>query len=168
LRLPDKNTAGEEDNIDGDNSVLQGYHDWKKETGRLNAGDSHAAHAGMTGPDLAKASGQGRGNTAEPAAASYDEAQYSPLTPYFVDKNQPGCKKGSKVLIGQNGWLERTGKTPEKRKDSHKSGMLESIKRIAKDMVSATMNATVLLRPAMILTSTPDDFKSSSSRRNQG
>jgi hypothetical protein len=65
------------------------------------------------------------------------EALYSPLTPYFADKKFP-VKKGGKTMIGDNGWLERTApKTPEMKKSSpKKSGLLDSIKKIAKEMVN--------------------------------
>ena len=41
-------------------------------------------------------------------------------------------------MIGQNGWLERTGVTAEKEKKTpqKKTRILDSIKKIAKDMVS--------------------------------
>ena len=66
---------------------------------------------------------------------------FSPLALYFRGQDLSTVKKVEKVLIGDNGWLERTGqqdeqtemdkKTPQKR-----AGFLDSIKKIAKDMVS--------------------------------
>jgi hypothetical protein len=47
-------------------------------------------------------------------------------------------KKGGKVLIGDNGWLERPPVSPQnKNKGSPKrSGILDSIKKMARDVVS--------------------------------
>lgn len=60
---------------------------------------------------------------------------YSPLTPFFADKREPAHKKGSKIMFGQNGWLEKTGQTPEK-KNPQTKGMFEGIKKMAKGFVS--------------------------------
>ncbi|KAF4509552.1 hypothetical protein G6O67_003716 [Ophiocordyceps sinensis] len=63
---------------------------------------------------------------------------FSPLALYFRGQDFPSTKKGEKTLIGQNGWLERTGfaswrepKAPHK-----KTGILESLKKIAKDVTA--------------------------------
>lgn len=47
------------------------------------------------------------------------------------------AKKGEKTMIGDNGWLERTDKVPDKTKKTpqKKVGIIEGIKKIAKDMV---------------------------------
>jgi hypothetical protein len=66
------------------------------------------------------------------------EPQPSPLAPYFADKDFPVVRKGGKVMIGDNGWLERTGSPPAKKgKESppKRQGFLDSIKKMAKDMV---------------------------------
>jgi hypothetical protein len=62
---------------------------------------------------------------------------FSPFASYFAEGNQHATRKGGKVMIGDNGWLERTSSTPgRKAKDSpKKAGILSSIKKIAKDMV---------------------------------
>jgi hypothetical protein len=56
---------------------------------------------------------------------------------YFRGTDYPSVKKGEKVMIGDNGWLERTdngadqvSKAPQK-----KTGILDSIKKMAKDVV---------------------------------
>ena len=75
-----------------------------------------------------------------------DDADMPPSTPfspfpyYFRGEGQV-TKVGEKKLIGENGWLERTN-PPDEGKDKKKSpqkktGFLDSIKRIAKDMVSS-------------------------------
>lgn len=65
------------------------------------------------------------------------ERKYSPLTPFFADKSFPVPRKGKKTLIGDNGWLERTVASPEKKgKESpKKQGLFDSLKKIAKEMV---------------------------------
>ena len=42
-------------------------------------------------------------------------------------------------MFGENGWLEKTGQTPEKKKDPQKKSMFEGIKKIAKGLVSRTL-----------------------------
>lgn len=64
---------------------------------------------------------------------------FSPLALYFRGNGFPTAKKGEKTMIGRNGWLERTGRdSPDKRKKTgqKKAGILESIKKIAKDMTA--------------------------------
>ncbi|KAJ6781072.1 hypothetical protein PWT90_03053 [Aphanocladium album] len=67
-----------------------------------------------------------------------ESPMFSPLPLYFRGQDFPTVKQGGKTLIGNNGWLEKTGqearldrenKTPQK-----KTGIFESIKKIAKDM----------------------------------
>ncbi|KAI5457246.1 hypothetical protein BGZ63DRAFT_427967 [Mariannaea sp. PMI_226] len=62
--------------------------------------------------------------------------QFSPLQLYFRGSGFPSDKKGEKILIGDNGWLERTEETPDKVKKTtpKKAGIIEGIKKIAKDM----------------------------------
>jgi hypothetical protein len=45
---------------------------------------------------------------------------------------------GEKTMIGTNGWLERTGGSPEKlgKKGQKKMGIFQSLKKMAKEMVS--------------------------------
>ncbi|POR32969.1 Uncharacterized protein TPAR_06834 [Tolypocladium paradoxum] len=72
------------------------------------------------------------------AVQSGDSPPFSPLALYFRGNDFPSIKKGEKTMIGQNGWLERTGKASEKAKKApqKKAGILESIKKIAKDMTA--------------------------------
>lgn len=67
-----------------------------------------------------------------------DSPLFSPLPLYFRGQGFPTEKKGEKTLIGSNGWLERTGSQPVvgKKTPPKKTGLLDSIKKIAKDMVS--------------------------------
>lgn len=72
------------------------------------------------------------------AQRDMDSPLFSPLAFYFRGPDFPTTKKGEKTMIGQNGWLERTEKSPDKGKKApqKKVGILDSIKKIAKDMVS--------------------------------
>lgn len=75
-----------------------------------------------------------------PAEAVSESPLFSPLPLYFRGQDFPVVKRGGKTLIGNNGWLEKTGqdsvgldadgKAPHK-----KAGIIDSIKKIAKDMV---------------------------------
>ncbi|EFY99248.1 hypothetical protein X797_002410 [Metarhizium robertsii] len=70
--------------------------------------------------------------------------QFSPLPLYFRGQNFPSTRKGEKTMIGQNGWLECTGKADddEKKPQVKKLGFfLNSIKKIAKD-VTAELNTS--------------------------
>lgn len=60
---------------------------------------------------------------------------FSPLALYFRGQGFPSKKMGEKTMIGDNGWLERTEKVSGQGRHK-KTGVLESIKRIAKEMVS--------------------------------
>ncbi|KAF4467662.1 hypothetical protein FALBO_5462 [Fusarium albosuccineum] len=61
---------------------------------------------------------------------------FSPLQLYFRGTDFPSVKKGEKTMIGDNGWLERTDKNVDltKKGPQKKVGILDSIKKIAKDM----------------------------------
>nr|RBQ83296.1 hypothetical protein FVER53263_11360 [Fusarium verticillioides] len=68
--------------------------------------------------------------------AVQDTPIFSPLQFYFRGTDYPSSKKGEKIMIGDNGWLERpdggpdqSAKTPQK-----KTGILDNIKKLAKDM----------------------------------
>ncbi|KAF5563142.1 hypothetical protein FNAPI_2812 [Fusarium napiforme] len=68
--------------------------------------------------------------------AVHDTPVFSPLQFYFRGTDYPSSKKGEKIMIGDNGWLERpdggpdqSAKTPQK-----KTGILDNIKKLAKDM----------------------------------
>ncbi len=78
--------------------------------------------------------------TCYPPEMVSESPTFSPLPLYFRGQDFPTVKQGGKTLIGNNGWLEKTGqeglgqdgehKTPQKR-----AGIFDSIKKIAKDMV---------------------------------
>lgn len=67
---------------------------------------------------------------------------FSPLQLYFRGPDFPSVKKGEKTMIGDNGWLERTDRAADaaKRAPQKKAGILDSIKKIAKDMVSLRLD----------------------------
>ena len=62
---------------------------------------------------------------------------FSPLRFYFRGSDFPSEKMGGKTMIGEKGWLERTDPEPEKAKkgNAKRFGILDGIKKIAKDMV---------------------------------
>ncbi|KAH6877333.1 hypothetical protein B0T10DRAFT_584400 [Thelonectria olida] len=69
------------------------------------------------------------------ALRSENATPFSPLQMYFRGPDFPSVKKGEKTMIGNNGWLERTDQAPEKKKTpQRKGGIIEGIKKIAKDM----------------------------------
>ncbi|KAK0390080.1 hypothetical protein NLU13_3653 [Sarocladium strictum] len=70
------------------------------------------------------------------AIASIESPLFSPLASYFRGPDFPSEKKGGKIMIGDNGWLERTQSVNDqtKRSPSKRIGILEGIKKIARDM----------------------------------
>ncbi|KAF5232829.1 hypothetical protein FANTH_12790 [Fusarium anthophilum] len=75
-------------------------------------------------------------NNSNYCRAVQDTPVFSPLQFYFRGTDYPSSKKGEKIMIGDNGWLERpdgrpdqSAKTPQK-----KTGILDNIKKLAKDM----------------------------------
>ncbi|KAI9155316.1 hypothetical protein HJFPF1_07898 [Paramyrothecium foliicola] len=96
-----------------------------------------------------------------PARMSYGDEEsplFSPLPLYFRGQDFPSLKKGEKTLIGQNGWLERTGNpaTKEKKSPQKKGGIIDSIKKIAKDMTEIPARRLLLnpreqLGPNMVI-----------------
>lgn len=117
-------------------NVLQSYNQWrngkvspKRPTEAPSRSQSARLPARLTA----------RGNIEK--AEGRLETVYSPLTPFFSTKDLPASTKVSKTLIGDNGWLERTGKSPEKAAPSpKKAGFLDNLKKKAKEMVGH-MNA---------------------------
>ena len=76
--------------------------------------------------------------TYEPDASGGEPSPlFSPLSFYFRDKNASSSKKGEKVMIGRNGWLERPTRSSndEKKTQSKRAGFIDSIKKVAREMV---------------------------------
>lgn len=61
--------------------------------------------------------------------------EFSPLPLYFRGHGFPTTKTGEKTMIGRNGWLECTGQAISDDKRTKKVGFLESIKKIAREVV---------------------------------
>ncbi|KHN97830.1 uncharacterized protein MAM_04219 [Metarhizium album ARSEF 1941] len=64
--------------------------------------------------------------------------QFSPLPLHFQGQSSSSTRRGEKIMIGQNGWLECTSKVDddEKKPQVKRLGLfLNSIKKIAKDVV---------------------------------
>ncbi|KAJ6440836.1 Zn(2)-Cys(6) zinc finger domain protein [Purpureocillium lavendulum] len=74
---------------------------------------------------------------------TFEDQVFSPLALYFCGQDFPTVKKGEKTMIGQNGWLERTERcSPEKgtKTPQKKAGILQSIKKMARDMTAEFSN----------------------------
>ncbi|KAF5019753.1 hypothetical protein F66182_8225 [Fusarium sp. NRRL 66182] len=68
---------------------------------------------------------------------------FSPLQFYFRGTDYPSAKKGEKTMIGDNGWLERTDRGVEQtaKVPQKKTGILDSIKKMAKDVAELHHNS---------------------------
>ncbi|EGR46110.1 uncharacterized protein TRIREDRAFT_110534 [Trichoderma reesei QM6a] len=76
---------------------------------------------------------------------SDENTLFSPLALYFRGDEFPTEKKGEKTMIGENGWLECTDQSdPNKNKQTpqKKTGILDGIRKIAKDMSRRTLPAS--------------------------
>lgn len=74
-----------------------------------------------------------------------ESPMFSPLPLYFRGQDFPTVKQGGKTLIGNNGWLEKTGQDGlgldgASKSAQKKTGIFDSIKKIAKDMVRDTVS----------------------------
>lgn len=119
-------------------SVLRDYATWADSSTHALNGDGargmspppstpeHGAAISQTGLD--NNNDDNRGDTRD---------VYSPLAPFAKGGGNSITGKGRKVMIGSNGWLERTGKTPDKKPSPlKKGGFLDALKRMAKEVVS--------------------------------
>lgn len=63
---------------------------------------------------------------------------FSPLALYFRDQEYPAERQGKKTMIGKDGWLEVTERSSyhNKQTSPKKTGILDGIRKIAKDIVS--------------------------------
>lgn len=70
-------------------------------------------------------------------SASLESPMFSPLAFYFRGQDPQVKRRGHKTLIGDNGWLEKTGnQTPkETRSPPKKAKLFDSIRKLARDMV---------------------------------
>ncbi|KAF5543654.1 hypothetical protein FPHYL_11232 [Fusarium phyllophilum] len=68
--------------------------------------------------------------------AVQDTPAFSPLQFYFRGTDYPSSKKGEKIMIGDNGWLERPDGNPDQsvKTPQKKTRILDNIKKLAKDM----------------------------------
>lgn len=133
LKVSSKIDANTDTNM-GEDLVLQGYHVWKRSYSRIE-NTANPPSFEYSHPESSE-SGLGPGRAGIRPMMAQKDALYSPLTPFFVDKEETSTKKGSKIMFGQNGWLEKTGQTPEKKKDSQKRSMFEGVKKMARGFVS--------------------------------
>ncbi|KAH7134836.1 hypothetical protein B0J13DRAFT_528942 [Dactylonectria estremocensis] len=130
-------------------AVVDAYKDWAQiHTPSTPPRDSSVRPESLTRrPRRSKSTGEGlrQSRTADvplpsitPRDALRSEATplFSPLQFYFRGPDFPMTKMGGKTMIGDNGWLERTDQTPDttKKTPQKKVGIIEGIKKIAKDM----------------------------------
>ncbi|KAJ0166287.1 hypothetical protein CTA2_7921 [Colletotrichum tanaceti] len=112
-------------------NVLQSYSGWKDSNVQAPVPDVPGC------VENAQGHGPYKGRLEALRQPVMDASQiYSPLRPYFAYKELPTQKIAGKTLIGEQGWLERPNQTPDRRKDSSpkKPGLLDSLKKMAKDM----------------------------------
>lgn len=101
-------------------------------------------HSKITAEELRRLDSQARhhpeagGKESKQTRPPMDSPMFSPLAVYFRSQDFPTVKKGGKIMIGRDGWLERTEKLSDqdKKAPQRKVGILDSIKKIAKDIVS--------------------------------
>lgn len=126
--------------VNGQASVLMAYSGWR---------DSHALdERTVASPKRGKSTRKMPPSPLKLMAdklSLHETSNYSPLTPYFVDKMFPGPKKGSKTLIGENGWLQRTCNNQAEEPLPKKSGIIDSIKKKAKEFVRLDLSCKICL-----------------------
>ena len=66
-------------------------------------------------------------------------AMYSPLTSIFNEPQFATVRRGHKVMVGHNGWLERPGTLDKKPAPPKKARLLDTLKRMAKEVVRYEM-----------------------------
>lgn len=66
-------------------------------------------------------------------------AIYSPLTNLSNEPQFATVRRGHKVMVGHNGWLERPETLDRKPAPLKKARFLDTLKRMAKDVVSCEM-----------------------------
>ncbi|CAM1509215.1 Fc.00g029540.m01.CDS01 [Cosmosporella sp. VM-42] len=135
------------------NAVISSYKDWAQMNSPSTNGVPPPRQESLQNrPRRSKSNAEGLRETHAAAAAALQSPPmpqqltvptcntplFSPLQLYFRGPDFPTVKKGEKTMIGDNGWLERTEKTQEKTKKvaPKKTGILDSIKQIAKDMAA--------------------------------
>lgn len=133
------------------NAVIDSYKDWAQmNSPSTNREPPPRQESLMNRPRRSKSNAEGlrQANLAgqqtlqvpqQPTMPPQDTPLFSPLQFYFRGPDYPTVKKGEKTMIGDNGWLERTEKLQEATKKAapKKIGIIDSIKKIAKDMVCA-------------------------------
>ncbi|KAF5511683.1 hypothetical protein CGCS363_v002771 [Colletotrichum siamense] len=135
-----KNTSQQVD------SVLQSYSGWKNSNPHTTTVPTGAPDVDSRGvASQRQAPPKGRLEALRQPAMDDAGQLYSPLRPYFAYKDLAVHKIAGKTLIGEQGWLERPNessdqKSPDrKKKDTSpkKPGLLDSLKKIAKEMTES-------------------------------
>lgn len=119
-------------------NVLQSYSGWKDSNAPTLAPDADAGGRGASA--LERGPLKGRHEALRQPATDVGQ-MYSPLRPYFVHRDLPVQKIAGKTLIGEQGWLERPEKISDRKKKDgspKKPGLLDSLKKIAKEMARSS------------------------------
>ncbi|EFW98692.1 hypothetical protein CMQ_4544 [Grosmannia clavigera kw1407] len=122
--------------------VLQEYARWSMSN---PSGRGSGSTRQATEPDHSMESGQSGSNEMySPKAASRPD--FSPLTNYSSSPKHTAPQKGRKIMVGKNGWLERTGDSGNNPSPPKKSGIMGTLKRMAREVAEAT-DIKVVRRP---------------------
>ncbi|SPO05786.1 uncharacterized protein DNG_08473 [Cephalotrichum gorgonifer] len=145
LRIPSKNDGSSGVDM-GDNQIFHGYCAWKLSPNGHRDSPGHTVSDGRTNydnlhPESFPTRPGARNEGGVKATKSQREALYSPLTPFFADNGGLADRKGSKIMFGQNGWLEKTGPTLEKKEEPQKKSMLGGLKKIAKEFAASSVGS---------------------------
>lgn len=130
-------------------NVMHSYKVWAAPAGAAQASSMHLRASSPVRQSVGRTRGQSpsRKTDAKARADTLKRSEapatvYSPLMTYFASEGFPVQKVGGKTMIGHQGWLERpaagdTTQVDQQKKDfsPKKLGLLDSIKKMAKDMV---------------------------------
>lgn len=129
------------------NATFNEYNDWARQQSPVPSPSRNGGKSPAHRPRRSKSTGEGLRQSNEfispmpqlqpsPQKQAVESPLFSPFLFYFRG-DFPQEKKGGKTMIGDKGWLERTDPVEEKaKKTGMKKGILDGIKKIAKDMVS--------------------------------
>lgn len=127
---------------------LGAYRDWA-DSQKVNASWYTTPKSPTKPPPQTKSTAEGLRSRAELASpivmapsrkhnVDTEAPLFSPFPFYFRGKDFPSEKRGQKTMIGEKGWLERTDMSTDKvdKGNAKRMGILDGIKKIAKDLVS--------------------------------
>jgi hypothetical protein len=138
---------GPYEDIEDNKGGLEAYREWV-DSQKVNA-SWYPSESTTKPPRRTKSTAEGFGSRAELASpivmtrsrkdnVDTEAPLFSPFPFYFRGKDFPSEKRGQKTMIGEKGWLERTDMSTGQvnKGNAKKMGILDGIKKIAKEMVS--------------------------------